>query len=71
MSLIDFRKLDASLRCSVSLCISGQHDVDFGVYKEKGRTDSYEIQQGVGAPFFSHNALTNCHSDDRNCASRG
>ena len=43
MSLIDFRKVDASLRCSVSLCISGQHDVVFGVYKEKGRADSYEI----------------------------
>ena len=71
MSLIEFRKLDASLRCSVSLCISAQHDVDFGVYKEKGRTDSYEIQQGVGAPFFSSNTLTNSHSDDRNCASIG
>jgi len=40
MSLIDFRKSDASLRCSVSLCISGQHDVVFGVYKEKGRADT-------------------------------
>jgi|AntRauTorcE11898_2_1112593.scaffolds.fasta_scaffold04272_4 hypothetical protein len=40
MSLIDFRKLDASLRCSVSLCISGQHDVVLGVYKEKGRADT-------------------------------
>jgi hypothetical protein len=51
MSLIEFRKLDASLRCSVSLCISAQHDVDFGVYKEKGAPTHMKYNKVSARPF--------------------
>ena len=43
---------------------------NLGGQKEKGRADSYEILQGVGAPFFPPDPSNQGHSDNRNCADK-